>query len=203
MKKHSRQDFLEEIDKLKDKKETKRKNSKAKGSRGENDFVKLLNERFKPNKFIRTPGSGALVGGKNYLKNIGLEEHIIDTLSSDIVSPKDFRFQLEHKNYNKDAVPIGHLLRDNKNDNIQKWWIEVITDALKTEKEPMLVIKLDRAERFCVLEYKTIRQYFSTTGTEWKNMCGCLIWKHCDTDLFIVELAKLFALEDKFWLKNS
>jgi hypothetical protein len=53
------------MDQIKEKK-PKRFNSKAKGSGFENQVAKKLSTALAPLKFIRTPGSGARVGGKNF-----------------------------------------------------------------------------------------------------------------------------------------
>jgi len=194
-------DFLAEIEKLQNKnkkKSAKKINSKQKGNRGESEFVKLLNERFKPLYFKRSPGSGALVGGQNYLKNIGLEKHVIDALSSDIIVPTPFVFQLEHKSYKKESLLMSHLLRYKKEDNISKWWEEVTIDASKTDKEPMIIVKLDRAERFCVIRYDYIKSYF---GDE-INLFNYIILKRENEELFFIELESLFKLNDDFWIKK-
>ena len=174
----------------------KRKSTeKKKGNNGERDFVGLLNERFAPHKFIRTPQSGAIMGGQNFAKNAGIEEHIIEALSSDIIVPKLFKWALEHKSYNQDSIRIGHLLRDNETDDIKDWWEQVKTDASKSGKEPLLVVKLDNAERFCVLRYKIVKDVLS----KFNNL---VIWKNKDENLVLVRLKELFELPDDFYFNK-
>lgn len=188
-------DFFEELEEIKStrvKKGKQKTNSKAKGNRGENEFVKILNERFKPLKFIRTPGSGALVGGVNYLKNAGLEESIIETLASDIIVPKDFKFALEHKSYKNDSVRINHFISSSKYP-IKEWWLQCKGDAEKTGKQPMLVVKLDRMPRFAIIKEEILNEY---------NFDNYLLWRNEKELLMIVELEELLKFDDKFFIKQ-
>jgi len=132
------------------------------------------------------------MGGQNFVKNSGLEEHIIEALSSDIIVPKLFKWALEHKSYNQDSIRIGHLLRDNETDDIKVWWEQVKTDAAKSGKEPLLVVKLDNSERFCVLRYKLVKDLIS----KFNNI---VIWKNEKENLLLIRLKELFTLSDDFF----
>jgi hypothetical protein len=191
------EDFLAEVEALKSKRLNAKKkiNSKRKGNGSERDFVNLLNERFTPHKFIRTPQSGAIMGGQNFAKNSGLEQHIVEALSSDIIVPKLFKMALEHKAYNQDSIRIGHLLRDNETDDIKDWWKQVCTDASKSGKIPMLVVKLDNAERFCVFQYDVVKAHIS----KFNNL---VIWKNKNENLVLVRLKEIFELPDDFFFNK-
>lgn len=191
---NNNEDFLAEIEKLKNKKTTVKKNGKKKGNRGELELVHLLNERFKPHKFMRVPNSGAIFGASNYAKNSGVEQQIIEALSSDIITPSGFLHALEHKFYSQDSVRLGHLLRDKEEDEIKDWWLQASTDAKKSNKNPLLVIKLDNSERVCVIKYDVLKEFVP----KFNNI---LIWKNKKEMLVIVRITELFELPDSFFFK--
>ena len=68
---------------------TKRKNSKAKGNRYENQVAKRLNKMFETDEFQRTPGSGA------FATTHKLPEHL--QVAGDLITPINFRFIIECK----------------------------------------------------------------------------------------------------------
>jgi len=75
------------------------KASKIKGSNFERELAKTLSEIFK-GSFIRSPSSGAYVGGKNAFRKNALSEGQIKNAKGDLVPP-DFmnRLTIECKNY--------------------------------------------------------------------------------------------------------
>lgn len=189
--------FLEEVEALKGKATQKRKNSKQKGNRGELELCKILEKHF-GQTFKRVPQSGAHVGGVNY--NNQLREDAIEILASDIICPKDFLWSLEHKNYNNDSVRIGHLLSE-KNYDINEWWVQCKEDAEKSKKRPMLIVKLDRAERFCVI--KLNNDILSLLASEEKK--NYVIYMNNNGEqLLLINLKELLSIHDRekhdiFW----
>jgi hypothetical protein len=133
----------------------KRVNSKAKGNSGERAICKLLSDALAPFKFIRSPGSGAAVGGLNFDKFAHLySQEAMALFVSDVCcsnekdTGKVFRFAIESKNY-KDAEKLEVLL--NGKSNIYKWFEEIKVDAVKINKDPILIFKWNQTPYYvCV-----------------------------------------------------
>lgn len=187
-------DFLKEIHRMQGKaiNSKKRKNSKQKGNRGERDMVQILNDRFEPHKFMRAPMSGAYFGQTNYNKNKGMEEHVIETLSSDIITPSAFSFAIEHKSYSNDSIRINYFLSE-KEYKIHDWWKQCCEDAAKTNKQPMLVVKLDRMPRFVIMNAAIF-----TTSMK-KKIAKYLIWMNGKEEMLVCEFDRLINFDEKFW----
>lgn len=123
----------------------KRVNSKGKGSGFENKVSKILAEALAPMKFVRTPGSGARLGGKNFAAFGAMFSHAsMNMFVGDVVSTneqdceKNFRFTVECKAY-KDADKLENLLHGNS--NIYGWMEEVLVDCVKVKKEGIVIFK--------------------------------------------------------------
>ena len=125
-------------------KKKKRKNSRQKGNKFENDVCKILNERFKTTEFCRTPGSGA------FATTHTLPKHL--TIGGDLITPKNFKFLIEcKKGYNKN-LQIPELFSC-------KSWIsgvlyKVLAESEKYQKSPLLIIKQDRKEELVIIPSK-------------------------------------------------
>lgn len=186
--------FLKELSNIQQKAKLpkkKRKDSKKKGNKGELDFCKIMNKRFKTHHFIRTPSSGALVGGSNYQKRLGLDEDLIAALASDIMVPKKFNFSVEHKSYSSDNTTLNvYDLLFKNNNSILEWWQQCTTDAKKAKKNPMLVIKIDYQKRFCIIESSCDPPISNINYIEY-NLFSNSIW--------IYPLEDLLKLDKKFW----
>lgn len=160
-------------------------NSKAKGNANENECVKILNERFGEGKFKRSPSSGAFVGGQNRERSENLSEEAKITLASDIITPSNFRFIIEHKAY-KD-VSFWDLF--NGSSNFFKWFEQVDGDAKFAKREPILIVKFNRKNRIAFVKYKheiidEFTYFFEIKG-----------W-------YCYWLSDLLKLEDWFWYKE-
>lgn len=119
--------------------EGKRKNSKGKGNRYENDVAKRLNKLFNTEEFQRTPGSGAFATTHN------LPEHL--EISGDLITPKDFRFTIEcKKGYNVDFHDVFK-----GGSTIMKFIKQAITDSRNTEKEFLVIYKKDYKDEIVIL----------------------------------------------------
>jgi hypothetical protein len=134
-------------------KETKkRKNSKAKGSGFEGTVAKLLTKSLQPLNFIRTPGSGARVGGKNF-ETIGqmFGEDALKIFVGDVVPVNEkqvgvkFKHSIECKFY-KTQDAFTSLASNTA--NIFKWFQEVVDDASKIDKSPILIFKWNHTPIF-------------------------------------------------------
>lgn len=123
----------------------KRVNSKAKGSGFENLIAKKLSASLAPLSFIRTQGSGARVGGKNF-QTIGqlFGSDALKLFVGDVVptnerdSNLEFRWNIECKSYatadSFDSIITGKAL-------IYAWLKESSDDAKKINKLPMIIFK--------------------------------------------------------------
>ena len=72
--------------------------SKEKGNAWELEVAKFLEENFE-GKFSRVPRSGAMFGGENAENAEGERQDVVEILSGDIITPKDFPFTIEAKHY--------------------------------------------------------------------------------------------------------
>jgi len=177
-------------------------NSKKKGNRGELELVHLLCEKFGEGRFKRTPSSGAHTGGKNQeaAKNLPWEAKI--TLVSDLITPSDFNFVVEHKFYAD--ISFWELLSEKSNWN--EWIDQVQHDASFVDKEPLLVIKYNRHDRIALIRQEYLIRYSGRKEsedlklvTEILNMSKEFIWKGYS----VVWLNRLFGLPEDFWFDRS
>lgn len=134
------------------KKKKKRVNSKSKGSSFENVLAKKLTAALTPLKFIRTQGSGARVGGKNF-ETMGqmfgedaLKLFVGDVVpSNEVAVGKAFNFSIECKFY---KTPDGFTTLVAGTSNVFRWMQEAITDAVKIGRVPMLIFKWNNTQIF-------------------------------------------------------
>lgn len=129
----------------KEKRKLKPGMGKSKGNNFEGQIAKKLTAALAPLTFIRSPGSGARVGGKNFAtfgKMFG--EEAMKLFVGDVVptNEKDvslnFVFSIECKSYAK-SDSFETMVAGNA--NIFKWMDESIVDAAKTNKLPILIFK--------------------------------------------------------------
>lgn len=139
----------------------KRVNSKNKGSGNERVIANLLSDTFKPLKFMRTPGSGAVIGGKNFdFLGQFMSDEAKSVFVGDVicVNEKDhsckFLRVIEAKFY-KDAEKMEHLL--NGKSKIYSWMEEVLTDAEKVQdKEGIVICKWNNTPHYAAVTKDTI-----------------------------------------------
>lgn len=132
----------------------KRVNSKKKGSGFEGHIAKVLGENLPPMKFRRSQSSGAILGGVNerFMKHYSDDAmalfigDVVPTNEADVFRDLGWklRFTLECKFY-KSPDNIEHLLSNTK---IRKWFEQACTDAVKINKEPLLIFKFNHTEIF-------------------------------------------------------
>lgn len=134
-------------------------NSKQKGNRNELECVKILTSRFGKG-FARVPSSGAWAGGANRSKreDMSLEQRI--TLVSDIMSPPNFNFTIEHKAYKE--ANFWELF--NEGSNLKNWFKQCSEDAEFVGKSPMLVVKYNGKQRIAFVR-ETLEDYVFETNS--------------------------------------
>lgn len=126
-------------------------NSKSKGSGFEGQTAKKLSAAL-PINFIRSPGSGARIGGKNFA-TVGaiMGEEVMKLFNADVVPVNEeaegytFRFSVECKFY-KEADNFTSLASGTA--NLFKWFQESVIDSAKIGREPVLIFKWNRTPTF-------------------------------------------------------
>jgi hypothetical protein len=127
---------------------------KSKGNNFEGLIAKKLSAAL-PLNFIRSPGSGARVGGKNYEK-IGMMfgEDALKLFVADVVPVNEkqeglrFNYSIECKSY---ATQDNFTSLVSGNANIFKWFEESEVDAKKIGKAPMLIFKWNHTSIFVIV----------------------------------------------------
>lgn len=127
-------------------------NSKNKGNRNENELAKILNERFGNGKkiFSRSPQSGAWGGGSNRELREDMDYQSKLTLASDIITPHNFKFIIEHKAYKQ--ASFWDLF--NSSSELNSWVKQVEDDSSWVDKEPMLIVKYNNKKRIVYIKQK-------------------------------------------------
>ena len=118
---------------------------KSKGNNFEGQIAKKLSTALVPLNFIRSPGSGARVGGKNFEKfGEMFGEDALAIFVADVVPINErkegltFLHSIECKSY---KTPDGFTSLAAGTANIFKWFQESVDDAKKTNKNPLLIFK--------------------------------------------------------------
>ena len=128
---------------------------KAKGNGFEGTIAKKLSAAL-PLNFMRSPGSGARVGGKNFAK-IGamFGEDALKLFVADVVPINErqegysFNFSIECKAY---ASPDNFTSLASGSANVFKWFEESVVDAEKIGKKPMLIMKWNHTPIFVAVD---------------------------------------------------
>lgn len=129
---------------------------KSKGNGFEGAIAKRLTEALSPLNFIRTQGSGARVGGKNF-ETIGqlFGEEALRIFVGDVVSVNErqvgvsFLHCIECKFY---KTPDSFTALTSGSANIFKWYNEVVDDSLKVQKNPLLIFKWNHTPIFAAFD---------------------------------------------------
>jgi hypothetical protein len=118
---------------------------KSKGSNFEGQVAKKLSAALAPLSFIRSPGSGARLGGKNFEKfgeMFGADAMAIFVADVVPVNEKkeslNFLHSIECKSYKS---PDTFTQLASTSANLFKWFEESVVDAAKTDKNPILIFK--------------------------------------------------------------
>ena len=115
------------------------KKSKVKGASYELKIAKLLTSWWGAGTFNRAPASGALHWGRD------------QRVAGDIIAPPDagFPFVIECKK--REEWTMEHILLDIGQP--KEWWQQVVTDARRVEKVPILIFSRNRAKDFIMIPY--------------------------------------------------
>jgi hypothetical protein len=123
---------------------------KAKGSGFEREIAKYLSDTY-GESFIRAPGSGAYVGGKNQHRTEILHEGQIRSFKGDIVPGQSFnRMNVECKFY---ADFPFHLLLTGECKVIDGW-ISQLMDVADIDDVNILFMKFNRKGRYVCVQSK-------------------------------------------------
>lgn len=136
---------------VKQKRKLKPGMGKAKGSGFEGQIAKKLSSAL-PINFIRSPGSGARIGGKNFA-TVGamMGEETMKLFNADVVPVNEqavgyaFRFSVECKFY---ATADNFTSLAGGTANLFKWFQESVIDSAKIGREPVLIFKWNRTPTF-------------------------------------------------------
>lgn len=129
---------------------------KAKGNQFESQIAKKLSAAL-PINFIRSPGSGARIGGKNFA-TLGamMGEESMKLFNADVVPVNEstagfnFNFSVECKFY-KESDNFTSLVSGTA--NIYKWFRESIVDSAKIDRKPILIFKWNRTPVFVAVKH--------------------------------------------------
>jgi hypothetical protein len=123
---------------------------KAKGSGFEREIAKYLSEKYNES-FIRAPGSGAYIGGKNQSRTQILHEGQIRSFKGDIVPGQTFtKMNVECKFY---ADFPFHLLLSGECKVIDAW-LEQLMDVADPDDCNILFMKFNRKGRYVCVQSK-------------------------------------------------
>ena len=128
-------------EKISEEKPKRRINSKKKGNSFEGQIGKILADNLKPLKF------------KNDAKCLFVGD-VVPTNETDVAREHGwkFKFTLECKFY-KSCDNLEHLFNNTK---IKGWIEQAISDALKVNKEPLLIFKFNRTDTYCAVPSKNL-----------------------------------------------
>ena len=124
--------------------------SKNKGSSFEREIARFLSDLY-AESFIRAPGSGAYVGGKNQARKEFLHEGQIRSFKGDIVPGETFKlFNAECKSY---ADFPFHLLLTGECKVIDAWSNQLM-DVAEENDCSVLFMKFNRKGKFVAVQSK-------------------------------------------------
>jgi len=129
-------------------------NSKQKGNRWELEVCHIFEEVFN-DKFMRTPSSGGLFGKNNRSRADGMKDSTKEDLSADIITPKDFPYSIECKNYNDLAF---HQILQGYCAQLNEWIEQASSDAKFIGKKMLIVMKLKRKGAFVCLNKEDVNE---------------------------------------------
>lgn len=149
---------------------------KQKGSSWERDVANFLTETYKES-FIRAPGSGAYVGGKNKVRTQILHEGQIRSFKGDIVPGQSFsKMNAECKSYADfpfHLVLTGHC-------KVLDSWLDQMMDVSDSGDINILFMKFNRKGKFVVVQTNltwVTDQFLYYTSTKHKDWL-IIEWNH-------------------------
>jgi len=133
----------------------KRVMSKAKGNNNERKIAKILADALAPLQFVRTPGSGAFLGGKNFAnRNQLFSQTMAQVFVGDIVCSNEeevnlkFDWVIEAKHY-KTPDSFDSLFTGKH--HVYGWLNEVMTDCVKVNKKGIVIFKWNNTPLYCAV----------------------------------------------------
>jgi hypothetical protein len=122
--------------------------SKAKGSSFEREVATFLSKLYNES-FIRAPGSGAYVGGKNQSRKEYLHEGQIRSFKGDIVPGESFtKFNCECKSYAD--FPFHQLYTGDC--KVIDIWIKQMMDVAEADDVSILIMKFNHKGKFVAVQ---------------------------------------------------
>ncbi len=123
---------------------------KQKGSSWEREVARFLSEKYNES-FIRAPGSGAYVGGKNKIRTQILHEGQIRSFKGDIVPGQSFpKFNAECKSYAD--FPFHLVLTGDC--KVLDGWLDQMMDVSEENDLNILFMKFNRKGSFVCVQTK-------------------------------------------------
>lgn len=170
---------------------SKKINSKTKGNVFELTIAKAISNALEPLQFVRSPGSGARVGGVNFNRYKSL--YSADTLNifvGDVVCTNEsevgltFKCNVECKSY-KSSDSLSTLISGSS--KIFEWMAESETDAAKTNKIAVVIFKFNRTPTYIA-------------STELPDGCVKMVLKRDGGDIKIGLLEEVLKVRE-FWVE--
>jgi hypothetical protein len=156
--------------------------SKAKGNNFERHIADFLTQLY-GEKFMRAPGSGAYIGGKNTHRKELLHEGQIRTFKGDIIPGESFpRFNAECKSYQD--FPFHQLFTGSS--RILDGWIQQCVDVADPGDFNVIFMKFNRKGTFVAvqtqpntspLHFTRHFNYASGINGHWMIMDHALFWE--------------------------
>jgi hypothetical protein len=181
--------------------------AKQKGNSYEREIAKFLSDLY-GESFIRAPGSGAYVGGKNTQRKQFLHEGQVRNFKGDIVPGQSFpRLNAECKSY-KD-FPFHQLFTGEV--SILDKWIEQCLDVADDDDFNILFMKFNRKGKYVAFENKP-RDHLNTShlksNTETNSNYGTETNSLFNLKNFIIYESKshgswIFMNHDTFFALNA
>lgn len=156
--------------------------SKTKGNSWEREIANFLSTLY-DTKFVRTPGSGAYVGGQNSHRKSKMDAGQVQGFKGDIIPPTEWaNFNCEAKNY---ADFPFHQLYSGEVKQLETWLGQLMQVADQKDVN-LLLFKISRKGKYVAVESK---QSWNTTiaYTSYKSS------KYGEWQIFDY---------DAFWIKN-
>lgn len=158
---------------------------KAKGSSFEREVAQHLSKLY-GESFIRAPGSGAYIGGKNQQRTEFLHEGQIRSFKGDIVPGQSFtKFNAECKSY---ADFPFHLVLSGECKQLNSW-LDQLMAVSEQDDVNILLMKFNRKGKFICVQTKMtwitdqFLYYTSEKYGDWLFMEFDHFWTH-NKDLF-------------------
>jgi hypothetical protein len=172
---------------------------KAKGSGFEREIAKYLSEKYSES-FIRAPGSGAYIGGKNQLRTQILHEGQIRSFKGDIVPGQTFtKMNVECKFY---ADFPFHLLLSGECKVIDAW-LEQLMDVADPDDCNILFMKFNRKGRYIAVESKLTWVADNFTYYTSKKHGDWMIFEFDSFFLHNTDLLKSYSSTDTKSIENN